>query len=328
LEIIETTEFELEGEYSVAIGKFDGIHRGHQKLIEEIMDYKSKGYKTAVFTFEPSPAAFFGDGSYKGLTTRDEKRHIFAKLGVDVLVEYPLNKESAAVAAADFVQDILIKKMHTKAVVCGPDFTFGDKGKGDVELLNKLGNELGFEVKICDKVKAGKSDSYASDKDIKEANSVVAEDDKSSCEDISSTLIRKEVEAGQMELVTEHIGAYYSVTGVVTKGKQIGRTIGLPTVNLIPEDDKLLPPFGVYEAMISFGGGHYRGITNVGVKPTVTDEKKVVVETFIFDFDGDLYGKTITVNLLRMVRPERRFASVEELKAQIESDIEQIIHAN
>ena len=124
-----------------------------------------------------------------------------------------------------------------------------------------------------------------------------------------------------MELAAKHIGAYYSLTGIVTKGKQIGRTIGLPTVNLVPEEDKLLPPFGVYEALVSCEKGRYKGITNVGIKPTVTEEKKVVVETNIFDFSGDLYGKRITVNLLRMIRPEQRFNSVEELKTQIESDI-------
>lgn len=300
MKIIETKEFELEGYYCVAIGKFDGIHRGHKKLIDIAMSYGEHGYKAAVFTFDPSPAAFFGDGSYKGLTTKNEKRHIFQKLGIDVLVEYPLNKESAAVLPEDFVKDILIKKMHAKVVVCGPDFTFGHKGSGNINLLKELGKKYDFEVVVCDKVRVEESEST---------------------QEISSTLIRKEVETGDMELVTEHIGAYYSVTGVVTKGKQIGRTIGLPTVNLVPEPDKLLPPFGVYEALVSFGGKRYQGITNVGVKPTVTEEKQVVVETFIFDFEGDLYDKLITVNLLKMVRPELKFASVNELKEQIESDI-------
>jgi len=300
MKIIETTDFELDGNYCVAIGKFDGIHRGHKKLIDMAMSYGEQGYQSAIFTFDPSPAAFFGDGSYKGLTTKNEKRHIFQKLGIDVLVEYPLNKESAAVSPEAFVRDILISKMHTKVVVCGPDFTFGHKGSGNVELLKGFGEKYDFEVVVCDKVRA------ATPEDTQE---------------ISSTLIRKEVEAGKMEQVTEHIGAYYSVTGKVTKGRQIGRTIGIPTINLIPEPDKLLPPFGVFEALVSFGGKRYQGITNVGVKPTVTENKQVVVETFIFDFEGDLYDKVITVNLLKMVRPERKFSSVEELKEQIESDI-------
>lgn len=295
MKIIDTTDFELDGSYNVAIGKFDGIHIGHQKLID-IIKNQNNGCKTAVFTFDPSPSAFFGDGTYKGITTRDEKRYIFSKLGIDVLVEYPLTLESASVEPEDFVKDILVGKMHTKMVVCGPDFTFGKQGKGDVKELVRLSEEYDFEVTVCDKVKA--------------------ED-----EEISSTLIRSEIEKGQMELATKHIGAYYSLTGIVTKGKQIGRTIGLPTVNLVPEEDKLLPPFGVYEALVSCEKGRYKGITNVGIKPTVTEEKKVVVETNIFDFSGDLYGKRITVNLLRMIRPEQRFNSVEELKTQIESDI-------
>lgn len=319
MQIIDTTEFELQGEYSVAIGKFDGIHRGHKKLIDTIMSYKENGMKTAVFTFEPSPVAFFGNGTYKGLTTRDEKRHIFEKLGVDVLIEYPLNKESASVSAKNFVTDILIKKMHTKVIVCGPDFTFGDKGSGNVATLKSLGDELGYEVVVCEKVKRIATDLKPENNKETSVCGVL-----NASEDISSTLIRKEVEAGQMELVTEHIGAYYSVTGVVVKGKQIGRTIGLPTINIVPQEDKLLPPYGVYEALVSVQGGRYKGITNIGVKPTVTEEKKVVVETFILDYSGDLYGSTITVNLLRMVRPERKFGSIEELKAQIESDIKSI----
>lgn len=298
MEIINTTDFELDGKVNVAIGKFDGIHKGHQKLIDVIKE-KGKECKTAVFTFEPSPAAFFGNGTYRGLTTRDEKRHIFSKLGIDYLIEYPLNMVNASVSPEDFVKDILVGKMHTSLVVCGPDFTFGDKGKGDVTLLLELSKEYGFEVHVCDKVKSDDTE-------------------------ISSTVIRHEIEAGQMEKAAEHIGAYYSVTGIVTKGNQIGRTIGLPTVNLIPEEDKLLPPFGVYEALVSCPTGKYKGITNVGIKPTVTEEKKVVVETNIFDFEGDLYDQYITVNLIRMIRPEKKFGSVIELKEQIESDIKLI----
>ena len=297
MQIIEgTTEFNLDGEYAIAIGKFDGIHRGHQKLIDIIRDLKQQGCKAAVFTFDPSPAAFFGDGTYKGLTTRDEKRRIFAKLGVDVLVEYPLNKESAAISPEEFIEKMLIRNMHVKYIVCGPDLTYGDRGKGNVALLQEYGKSHNFEIIICDKVKVG---------DV----------------EISSSLIREEVEHGQMEKVCEHIGAPYSVTGIVRKGNQIGRTIGLPTVNLIPESDKLLPPFGVYKAMVSYKGNHYKGITNIGIKPTVTTEGMITVETNLMDFDEDIYGETIIVNLMTFMRPERRFDSTEELRLQIESDI-------
>jgi len=295
--IKNTTDFFLDGSYCVAIGKFDGIHIGHQYLLKCIEEYRKDGYKIAVFTFDPSPSAFFSNDEYKGLTTLDEKRRIFEKLGVDVLVEYPLNKNTARVSPEDFIEDILINKMNVRCVVCGRDFSFGDKGRGNVELLKAYGNTKGFEVRVCEKVK---------------------------CDgiEISSSLIRKEVESGEMELVTKHIGAYYSFTGIVVTGRQLGRRLGMPTVNIIPSEDKLLPPFGVYEAVVSYAGSHFKGITNVGVKPTVTDERRPVVETYIFDFDEDIYGKEIIVNLVRMVRPEKKFGSVDELKAQIKSDID------
>ena len=291
-----TRDFKLDGNYSVAIGKFDGIHIGHQRLIDDLFSTRVDGYKTAIFTFDPSPAAFFGKGEYKGLTTRDEKRRIFEKLGIDVLYEYPLNKESASISPEEFITDILVNKMNAKYIACGPDLTFGDKGSGNVEMLRAFSKRFGFEVHVSEKVKVAGVE-------------------------IGSSIIRKEVELGDMEKVAEYIGAPYSVTGEVVKGRQIGRTLGLPTVNLIPENDKLLPPYGVYDALISYNGKKYQGITNIGVKPTVTEEKKVTVETYIYDFDEDIYGKWIVVNLMRYKRKEMKFNSLEELKAQIESDI-------
>lgn len=296
--ITDLANLNIEGKSAVAIGKFDGIHRGHRVLIDDILDKKNDGFTSVVLTFEPSPAAFFSDKEYKGVTTRDEKRRIFNKLGVDVLVEYPLNRESASVSPEEFAQEVLAGKLRASYVACGPDFTFGKNGMGNVKLLEAMGAKLGFEVAVHGK------------KHIDET-------------EISSSLIRDEVEAGHMENVAEYIGAPYSVTGKVVMGRQIGRTIGMPTVNLLPENDKLLPPFGVYKSMVSYNGGHYKGITNIGVNPTVTDEKRVTVETHIFDFNEDIYGKTIIVNLLRFIRPERKFESTLELKYQIEKDIEQ-----
>ena len=297
--IEKTTEFNIEEGCCVAIGKFDGIHKGHQSLLKYLEDYRKDGYKIVIFTFDPSPVAFFSNQEYKGVTTRDEKRHIFERLGVDVLIEYPLTKESASISPEDFIEDILIGRLHVKCVVCGKDFTFGREGKGNTALLQAYGSRRGFDVKVCDKVKQDGVE-------------------------ISSSLIRNVIEEGKMEEAARYIGAYYSVTGVVSRGRQIGRTLGMPTVNIVPEADKLLPPYGVYEAVISYNGGHYRGITNVGVKPTVTDEKKPVVETYIFDFDEQLYDRVITVNLIRMVRHERKFDSLDELKEQIKNDIESV----
>lgn len=298
MKIIEnTTEFNIDGSSSVAIGKFDGIHRGHQLLINKILEAKADGFLAVVFTFDPSPAAFFGDGSYKGLTTRSEKRRIFEKLGVDVLIEYPLTRESASQSPEDFIEEVLIKRIHARQIVCGTDFTFGDRGRGNVNMLRQYGRNKGFEVIVCEKV-------------------------KSMGEEIGSSLIRNEVEQGHMEMVCEYIGAPYCVSGVVCQGRKLGRTLGVPTVNQVPEDDKLLPPYGVYRSVVSIDGEHYHGITNVGVKPTVTDENRPVVETYIRDFDKDIYGKYISVSLLHFTRPEKKFSSVEELKEQLKKDLE------
>ncbi len=292
-----TTEFMLEDSCAVAIGKFDGIHRGHQRLLENILKKKEEGLSAAVFTFDPPPAVFFGRAESRGLTTREEKRRIFQRLGIDVLIEFPLTEETAAMSPERFIEEILVKKMHAAYVAAGADVTFGDKGKGDRRLLLSFGEKLGFVVEIIDKI----------------------------CEEtgieISSSLIRRELEKGNMERVTELIGFPYSVSGKVVHGKRLGRELGMPTVNLLPPADKLLPPRGVYFSNVSYGGRHYKSISNIGCKPTVSNERIMGVETYLYDFSEDIYGKEITVNLLGFKRPEMKFASLSQLREQMQRDI-------
>lgn len=296
-----TTEFVLDEPCAAAIGKFDGIHRGHQKLLEQILRQKEKGLLAAVFTFDPPPAVFFGRGESKGLTTREEKRKIFERLGIDVLIEFPLTKETAAMPPEQFIEEILVKKMRAAYVAAGTDVSFGDKGRGNRDMLLAYGNTHGFAVEIIDKI---------------------CEETEEGVE-ISSSLIREELEKGNMKRVAELIGFPYSVTGTVVHGKKLGRVLGMPTVNLLPPPDKLLPPNGVYFSNVSYGGKHYRSISNIGCKPTVSEEKVMGVETYLYDFSEDIYGKEITVNLLDFKRPEMRFASVEQLKEQMQKDIEE-----
>lgn len=293
-----TTEFSLDKPCAAAIGKFDGIHRGHQKLLENILKQKEKGLLAAVFTFDPPPAVFFCRSESKSLTTREEKRRIFKKLGVDVLIEFPLTKETAAMSPEQFIEEILVRKMRAVYVAAGTDVTFGDKGRGNRELLLEYGRRMGFAVEIIDKIC-----------------------EESDGAEISSSLIRGELEKGNMRHVTELIGFPYSVTGTVVHGKKLGRTIGMPTVNLLPPKDKLLPPNGVYFSYVSYGGRHYQSISNIGCKPTVSEERVTGVETYLYDFAEDIYGKEITVNLLEFKRPEMKFSSVEELKGQMQRDI-------
>lgn len=297
MQIIQgTTDFELRQKSAVAIGKFDGIHRGHMALLSELLKKKEEGLLTTVFTFDPPAAAFFGDGSQKELSTREEKRKLFEHIGIDVLVEFPLNAETAATPPQRFVEEILVKRLNVAFIAAGADLSFGYRGKGDSSLLKELSPQLGYEVRIIDKV-------------------------MESGREISSTAVREEVEDGRMEQAERLLGRPYAVGGIVGLGKQLGRKLGMPTVNLYPEKDKLLPPFGVYYAKVDCEGERYDGITNIGYKPTVSDEPVVSVETYLYDVNLNLYGKEICVSLLHFKRPEQKFDSIETLKTQMQQDI-------
>ena len=296
MQIVEkTTEFRLPQRSAVAIGKFDGVHLGHRKLIHKIMERKAEGLIATVFTFDNSAAAFFG-GEEKELTTIAEKRRIFEKLGVDVLIEFPLNRETAATKPDEFVRRYLAAQMRAAYICAGTDLSFGRNGAGNYDLLKKYADQYDYRTELIDKVKVDG-------------------------EPISSTGVRGAVRAGKMEDVTRMLGIPYSVSGVVEHGKSLGRTIGMPTANIMPEKDKLLPPYGVYYSKAHIGGRIYRAISNVGSKPTVNAEDSVGVETYLYDFDGDLYGRDMTVELLAFRRPEMKFDSVEQLRTHMEEDI-------
>ena len=291
-----TTQFRIEEGTAVAIGKFDGLHLGHRRLLEEILRQKEDGLAAAVFTFDPSPEIFFGMNPSRELSTNEEKRALFREIGVDILVEFPFNRMTAATTPEDFVIDILCHRMNAKFVAAGTDLSFGAMGKGNFALMSSLSRHLGFEARKIDKI---------------ERNGKV----------ISSTLIRRYVEEGNMEEAAACLGAPYRITGRIVHGRALGRRIGIPTLNQLPPPDKLLPPFGVYYSEVKADGRIYKGMTNIGTKPTVSDEPKVTVETYLYDFDGDLYGETAEVGLLTYRRPEKRFSGVLELKRTMEEDI-------
>lgn len=297
MRIIEkTTAFELHSPSAVAIGKFDGIHRGHQSLLRHVLEQKDRGLQAVVFTFDPSPAAFFSGIDLPELTTKEEKRRIFAGLGIDVLIEYPLDPLTAATEPERFIEEILVGQMRTAYIAAGTDLSFGKEGKGDAKLLADLAGRFCYQVEIIEKI----------------------------ClegVEISSSYVREVVKRGDMETARRLIGDAYSVRGVVAHGKKLGRRLGMPTVNLLPEREKLLPPYGVYFSEVLFGEQVYKGITNIGCKPTVNNENQVGVETYLYDFAQDIYGKEITVRLFSFLRAERKFSSVEELKNQMASDI-------
>lgn len=289
-------EFELNSDAAVAIGKFDGMHLGHRKLLEAVLEKKKQGLLACVLTFDPSPAVFFGFSDGYELNTKEEKRALFEKLGVDVLVEFPMRVETAKMSPKDFVEDILVKRMHTKWMIAGTDVSFGDKGAGDAKLLEQLSTVYDYELVTIDKVQ------YEG-------------------EDISSTRIRKCLEKGQIDYVTRLLGAPYFISGTVIHGKALGRKMGMPTVNILPAENKLMPPCGVYFSQVHMDGKVYPAISNIGYKPTVNKERVLGVETYLYNFDEDIYEKEISVSLLSYKRPEKQFATIDDLKRQMEEDI-------
>lgn len=295
--IRNTEEFVSPGETAVSIGKFDGIHLGHRRLLEELLDQKEKGLLATVFTFDPYPEVFFGFGSGQMLTTLEEKEEIFEKMGIDILVEFPFNAQSASTPSREFVTRFLCSHLRARFIAAGPDLSFGDRGSGNFDLLEALAPEYGFTAKKIEKV--------------------VMDDNV-----ISSSLIRRLVSTGEVTTAARYLGEPYMIRGRIVHGRAIGRRIGIPTVNQEPPADKLLPPFGVYYSNVLIGERNYCGMTNIGVKPTVSEEKRVTVETYLYDFRGDIYGETATVQLLTHRRPEMKFSSLQELKETMQHDIQ------
>lgn len=295
--IQQITDFKLEDRSAVAIGKFDGMHLGHRKLLDIVLEQKSKGLLAVIFTFEPSPEEFFSGKLIKGLMSKAEKRAAFEKLGIDVLIEFPMNKETASTKPERFVTEYLVEKLNAAVIVAGTDISFGNKGAGDAALLKQMAKTNGYRTQIIDKVTLGGKV-------------------------ISSTLVRSSVSLGDMESVTAYMGEPYQVSGAVSHGRRLGRQLGMPTANITPPPEKLLPPSGVYYSYAWLDGVKYKAISNVGCKPTVNSDEAMNVETYFYDFDEDIYGKEITVELLFFKRPEIRFGSVDELKAQMQNDMD------
>ena len=290
MRIIEgTTEFQVQEETAISIGKFDGLHQGHQLLVERIVKKKQEGLKALIFTFD------FGDRPV--LLLPEERREMLRKWGVDYLLECPFVESISHMEAEEFVRKILVERLHVRYLAVGTDFRFGCQRRGDYRLLQRLSAECGYEVEVVEKA----------------------------CwqgEEISSSRIRRELEQGRMELVNQLLGYAYSVTGEVLHGRKIGRTLGMPTTNIVPSVRKLLPPNGVYATRTVIAGELFDGITNIGYKPTVGAEPRKGVETYLFDLDRNLYGEILTVRFYGYERPERKFDSLEELKKRIGQDVE------
>lgn len=282
---------------AVTLGKFDGLHRGHQKLIKKIRGYaEKKGLKSIVFAFDMSPFAKNQTGLRKGLVTNEERRSLLEGK-VDCLLECPFTKEISRMDAEEFIETVLAKRLHARYIAVGTDFRFGYQKKGDFRMLKAYADIYGYEVEVVEK-------ESAYDRII------------------SSTFIKEELAKGNMEIVRNLLGYPYTVSGTVVHGRQLGRTLGIPTMNIYPAKEKLLPPNGVYASRTVIEGKLYEGITNIGIKPTVEEEGELLLETNLFTYTKDMYGKEIKVELYDFERAEQSFGSIEELKNRMEQDIE------
>jgi riboflavin kinase/FMN adenylyltransferase len=294
--ITNTTEFHFQNTV-VALGKFEGMHKGHQQLLDELDRLKQeKGYTSVMFTFDRPPKLVITGKRERTIYTKGERRHKLQQTSLDVLIEQPFTPEFSKLSPEEFIKTVLIDKLDVKAIVVGFDFGFGYKRQGNVALLKELAPKYGYELIVVPKC--------------------TVEGEKS-----SSTLIRKYLEEGNMEKVNAFLDEPYSVIEHVVHGNAIGRSlIGLPTANLFPRPHKLLPPKGVYVTRIKLKGETFYGITNIGTKPTVEDYEIIGVETYIFDFDRDIYDELIQVEFLHYKRPEMKFSGLEELAKQMKAD--------
>lgn len=283
---------------AIALGFFDGVHIAHRKIISLAVDYAKKNSLSPVaLSFDASPMELLSDCRVKYLTTNEEKKNIIESLGADT--EFlPLSKELLSMEAETFVKEVLADKYNVKFAVCGYNYRFGRNGKGDTKLLQELGKQYGFEVMVCDcEILHGES--------------------------VSSSRIRELISEGNIEPANELLGRSFSLSGTVCEGKQLGRKLGFPTANVFFNEHTVIPKNGVYKTLVTVGNDSYTAITNTGINPTVGGEA-LRTETYIPNFNRNIYGKEIKIEFLSFIREERKFDSIEELKLQIKQDIDRM----
>lgn len=290
MRIVKTVEELREtGPLSLALGAFDGLHRGHMAVLREASAPPFREAWGAV-SFESSP---FGGPA---VLTSEDKEALLRELGASLLVSFRF-PEVRDMSAEDFVQKVLFERCHAAKLACGEDFRFGRGGAGDVSLLRRLCEERGAALTVV---------------------SPVLENG----EKISSTAIRAAVGAGDIPLANRLLGRPFGYALEVIHGNHIGTGLGAPTINQAMPQGFALPPFGVYASLVRLGGQELYGVTNIGVKPTVGSDR-VLSETWIPQYAGNLYGRRVRVSLLQFIRPEKKFASLTELRAEIEKNAEE-----
>lgn len=294
----ELATVQPERETAITIGVFDGVHLGHQHLIGKLGERASAdGLCSVVVTFRHHPRSILSPHTrITYLTSLEERVRLLRELGIDRVLPLSFTPELSQLRAREFVE-LLERHLRVRRIVVGPDFALGRGREGDAERLRSIGEELGFSVEV--------------------AQPVVSEG-----EVVSSTAIRFALSQGDMMKVTRFLGRHFALAGEVVRGDERGRTLGFPTANLVPDLEQALPPDGVYTTRAALNGRSYLGVTNIGVRPTFGGGGRLV-ETHLLDFEyRELYGSGLRIELVERLRGEVRFASVDELKAQMARDVE------
>tara|TARA_B100000795_G_scaffold227502_1_gene183883 strand:+ start:214 stop:1131 length:918 start_codon:yes stop_codon:yes gene_type:complete len=290
-------EFEKIENAVVTTGTFDGVHIGHYKILDRLKEIATsiKG-ETVLLTFFPHPRmVLFSDNDLKLITTKNEKIALLEEAGIDHLIIHPFSREFSRLSSVEFVRDILVNKIGTSRLVIGYNHHFGRNREGSFEHLKEYGPVYGFQVEeIC-----------AQDIDAIS---------------VSSTKIRKALESGDISTAKDYLTHNFHLSGIVVKGNNLGHKLGFPTANLkIVDSHKLIPANGVYLVTVSVRNQDYKGMLNIGLRPTIDGEEKTI-EVHILDFDTNIYGEEITLTFESWIREERKFESLDALKAQLELD--------
>lgn len=290
-------QYQPSGPLCLALGNFDGVHLGHQQLIKECVNYARNNQGTAAaYIFDPHPARIIKPATApKLLVTPQRKAELLEVLGLDLLIYAAFTPQVAQSSPQEFVQHILVEKLHVQQVVVGFNYSFGYRGAGTPELLKQLGYQYGF-------------------------NTVIIEPVKINGQIVSSSSIRQALEQGDIERAAEMLGSYPILSGQVIKGEQRGRTIGFPTANLSVDQELTIPANGVYAALASIGSLTVKAVVNIGRKPTFHEEFPTTVEAHLIDFDHDIYGQEMRLTFFKKIRDERKFNSIEDLTEQIKKD--------
>lgn len=298
---------------AIALGNFDGIHQGHQTVLQPIINAHAKETQSdlcpSVVSFSPHPREFFSGGKLQLLTPIPQKAEILANFGIEQLVLIPFNRDLASLNPEQFVEQILVEKLQAKLISVGTDFRFGYQRKGTGADLTRIAAKYGIIVNLnsLHKFKIHNQESVR----------------------VSSSLIRQALAEGDMATANAMLGRAYRLIGQVVPGQQLGRTIGFPTANLALPTEKFLPRYGVYSVEVfpeqTISKTAIKGVMNIGCRPTVAGQSPTI-EVHLLNWAGDLYGQTLKVNLLKFLRPEQKFPSVEALKQQITKDCQSALN--